>query len=371
MHLSRAVTDSTLIAELAGRLTIDHCRVTVFSEPALDIGAANYKFYLDLIEIARNTFQHDDIMNVSMIHHRNMFGLIKLLDELKLLGKMPFLSGTIWTQECFDSAGRIHQRNSQFYKTFFSWIANNRSKMHGMFAFSDAHLDHINALGAIEAGIEAQGHIMATMPVGLTSQPPQPGLWRFGYFGNASTEHKGLAKLLDAARLMLARRSDVRFVIQIYLAESNYDHEDLRRMYDDVLTDPRVTLLDGNLTATQYFESMARCDVVVLPYGPAYDQVESGILHEATHLGKPLVLPETSLANGRLRRESVQMATFTEWTGPAIAKCCLQTIADYDRLAAQLRRAASAINRASDHGTFASRCGIVPLVSPDAASQGL
>jgi glycosyltransferase involved in cell wall biosynthesis len=369
MHLSRAVTDSSLIAELAGRLTIDHCRATVFSEPALDIGAANYKLYLDLIEIARNSFQGDDIIYVSMIHHRNMFGLMKLLDDLQLAGRMPFLSATIWTQECFDSAGRIHQRNSQFYRAFFSWLAANRSKTHGMFAFSDAHLDHINTLGAIEAGVEAQGHIMATMPVDLTSQPPQPGLWRFGYFGNASTEHKGLAKLLEAARLMLAQRSDVRFVIQIYLAEANYDHDGLRRMYEDVLTDPRVTLLDGNLTATQYFEKLARCDVVVLPYGPAYDQVESGILHEATHLGKPVVLPETSLANGRLRRASVQMATFTEWTGQAIAECCMKTIADYDRLASELRKAAPDINRDSEHATFANRCGVVPLMSASSALE--
>ncbi|PWC88115.1 hypothetical protein TSH100_08555 [Azospirillum sp. TSH100] len=150
---------------------------------------------------------------------------------------------------------------------------------------------------------------------------------------------------LSALRTLLAANPEVTATLQVNTSGATYDAEALLAAHADVLGSDRVSCLEGDLETDIYMRELAACDVIILPYGPAYDRQESGILHEAAAWGCAVVLPESSLANARLKAaDIVTMPTFDRWTPASVAAACQRAIPIRGPLGRTMQSAADVLN---------------------------
>jgi glycosyltransferase involved in cell wall biosynthesis len=361
-YLPRDLESAAVAEDLAGTLSIDHPAIKYFDDPAIEIGAANHQSYLDLARIAAAEFAPDDLVYISMVHHRNMFGIMRAFDEIGSLEQRPRLCLQLWSQQCFvEPSGEIHRRNSSFFAQLLGWCARNRDKCWPLWAFSQAHIDHLNSIGGSAAGVSPFGHIMAPIPDGIAPSRSQDEGFRFGYLGYSVIPEKGLAQWLSAAELVAARLPRARFTIHLDTRQATYDAAAVLERHAAFLAAPSVDVLKGDLDQATYFAALAACEVIVLPYGPLYDRQESGILHEACHFGKPVVAPARSIARSRLLAAGVAMPGFDAWTPEAIAQTCLDVHADYEALAAAVRAKAALVNEGTTRHHLADEMGILAV----------
>jgi glycosyltransferase involved in cell wall biosynthesis len=359
VYVPRAIESEAVVTDLAAIRALDHASQPCFADPQVDIGGANYRFYEDVMRIAEGGAGPEDLLFVAMLQHRNMFGLMRALDELKAEGRRPRLSALLWSQQCFvEPGGEIHGRNSGFYRQFLEWCAANRQECWPIWAFSAAHMEHLSTLGGGAAGVVPVRWIMSTLPGAELPPRPAGDGFRFGYFGYSVLPDKGLAQWLEAAETIAARLPDSRFTVQIETRDATYDVDSILARHQGFLAAPEVTVLRGDLDAPSYFAALAACDVVVLPYGPMYRRQESGILHEASSLGKPVVAPVQSIAHSRLLAAGIAIPGFAEWTAESIADACLAARRDHDRLAALVRQHAATLNRGTSCYDLADDMGI-------------
>jgi hypothetical protein len=126
-------------------------------------------------------------------------------------------------------------------------------------------------------------------------RPPQPaaGGIRIAVLGTARNE-KGFPLLPGIVTQTLSSRSDASFVIQVCpgadpLGETLARLEKISRQSD------RCRLIDGALSATNFYELMCQSGIVLLPYSAArYSWRGSNIFSEALAAGIPTVVPDNT-----------------------------------------------------------------------------
>ncbi|MBP2307297.1 hypothetical protein GBZ48_19195 [Azospirillum melinis] len=342
-HVPRQIADASLIAELGAERSLDHVRIREFADPVAEIGAANYRFYQDVDQLPPP--RPGDLLFLLAAHHRNVYGFMKAIDRRLADGASFAFAALLWSQECYASAdGEIHRRNSDIFGRFLIWCQERPLYCRALFAFSAAHLDHLHSLPGVRAELLPFPFIVPRIPV--PALPTRlPNTCRFGYFGLSWWDQKGLGVFMSALRTVLANNPEATATLQINTSGATYNAESLLAAHADVLESNRVSCLRGDLETDIYMRELAACDVIVLPYGPAYDRQESGILHEAAAWGCAVVLPESSLANARLKAVNVvTMPTFDRWTPDAIAAACQRAIPIRVPLGRTMQRAADALN---------------------------
>lgn len=342
-HVPRQVVDTSLLAELAAEQSLDHVRVQEFADPVAEIGAANYRFYQDVDRLP--PLRPGDLLFLLAAHHRNVYGFMKAIDRRLADGEAVSFAALLWSQECYASAdGEIHRRNSDIFGRFLIWCQERPMICRALFAFSAAHLDHLHGLPGVRTELRPFPFIVPRIPA-ATLPTRSPNTCRFGYFGLSWWDQKGLGIFLSALRMVLASNPEAMATLQINTSGATYDANSLLAAHADVLGSDRVRCLKGDLETDIYMRELAACDVIVLPYGPAYDRQESGILHESAAWGCALVLPESSLANARLKTANVvTMPTFDSWTPEAIAAACQRAIPIRVPLGRTMQRASDILN---------------------------
>ena len=341
-HVPRQVSDIGLLAELGAERSLDHVRVQEFPDPVAEIGAANFRFYQDVDRLP--PLRSGDLVFLLAAHHRNLYGFMKALDRRLADGEEVAFAALLWSQECYASAdGEVHRRNSGIFQRFLIWCQNRPAACRALFAFSSAHLQHLRGLPGVTAELAAFPFIVPRIAASaLPGRPPE--VCRFGYFGLSWWDQKGLGVFLSALRTLLAADPKAVATLQIDTSGATYDAEGLLAAHADVLESDRVRCLRGNLETGAYMRELAACDVVVLPYGPAYDRQESGILHEAAAWGCAVVLPEASLSNARLKAIGIGMPSFNRWTPDAVAAACRHAAAERGLLGRTMAAAADRLN---------------------------
>lgn len=342
IHLPREVCDDGLVTELGAERSIDHVSVRHFPDPVAEIGSANYRFYEHVQ--ALGPFGSADLVFLLTAHHRNVYGFMKAMDERAAAGHAGGFAALLWSQECYAGPdGEIHRRNSEIFRRFVVWCQERPALCRGLFAFSSAHVAHLEGLPGARLRIPPFPFIVPTLAALPRTQ--DAGTARLGYFGLSWWDQKGLGVFLSALRRLLAANSGVTATVQVDVTGAVYDAESMLAAHADVLEHRRVRRLHGGLESDRYARELAACDVLVLPYGPAYDRQESGILHEAAALGRAVVVPRSSLANARLRDHGVAMPTFSAWTPEEVADACCRALTDHAALGTRMAEAADRLNR--------------------------
>lgn len=341
VHAPRQIIDAGLLAELGAERTLDHVAIREFPDPVAEIGSANYRFYEDVDHLP--PLRDGDLLLLLAGHHRNLYGLMKAIDRRLAGGEAATFAVLLWSQECYAAPdGEIHRRNTEIFRRFLLWCQERRVACRALFTFSTAHLEHLRRLPNVTAELSAFPFIVPRFTAIPPARPPE--YCRFGYFGLSWWDQKGLGVFLSALRVLLADDPETVATVQIDTTGATYDAEALLAAHADVLVSDRVRCLHGGVETDVYIRELSACDIAVLPYGPAYDRQESGILHEAAALGCAVVLPEASLANTRLRGIGLAMPTFERWTPEAIADACQKAAASRASLGRAMRAAADALN---------------------------
>lgn len=355
-HVPRQVTDAGLLAELGAERSLDHVMVKEFPDPVAEIGAANYRFYQDIDRLP--SLRSGDLLFLLTAHHRNVYGFMKAMDRRLADGEAVAFAALLWSQECYATAeGDIHHRNSEIFRRFLVWCQERGTACRSLFAFSASHLEHLRGLSGGMLELSAFPFIVPHIDV-AEIPARRPNASRLGYFGLSWWDQKGLGVFLSALRAVLATDPNAMATVQIDVSGAIYDAGGILAAHADVLGSDKVRCLWGSLDTDTYMRELAACDVVVLPYGPAYDRQESGILHEAAAWGCAVVLPETSLANTRLRAAGIVMPTFDRWAPEAIVAACRRASANRTLLSLTMRAAAPTLNDAFTAECLLDRLGL-------------
>lgn len=108
---------------------------------------------------------------------------------------------------------------------------------------------------------------------------------------------------------------------------------------------PGTTVVNGVLSAEEYRREMLSADVVLLPYGPAYENVSSGIFHDAVYLGTVCVLPENSIMGQWLKLLGVDFPSFAVWDPSAIAASLSDAVGRHQHYSTEMARARDVSHR--------------------------
>ncbi|PGH59301.1 hypothetical protein CRT60_01330 [Azospirillum palustre] len=361
VHTPGRLDDPASFRSLQPEQTLHRVTDKLFDVPVIDIGAANHQTYLDLSALGAPA--PEEVLFFTTVVIRNLFGITRWLDRVKAeRGALPKLIFLLWSQQCFDGpTGTIHHRNSELFRHFLSWVAEQDQSRITVYTFSERHVEHLSHL--CDARVELNEFPLNgfSFNFGGEEKPEPDGQGSdgpvLGYLGNSWWIHKGLRQILGAIRLLRGWNVRVRYLLQIDVRFADYDADALLAEYADVLNAPEVEVCHGCLAPDDYKRRMLSCDVLALPYGPAYEWQPSGILHEGLWYGKPVVVPSRSSMADTLRRLGVSMPSYAEWTGEGVAAACRQAVDGLDGYKAAMASISKEFRRCRPVDRFLDRLG--------------
>lgn len=162
----------------------------------------------------------------------------------------------------------------------------------------------------------------------------------------SSRNSKGFALLPDVIRRVLARRTDVEFVVQYCPTEDVSAAE---------IAASGATVIEGYLDRASYHALIRSADVLLLPYlGPAYRIGTSAVFAEARWFGRPVIAAnETSMAAEIMADARIGLATSPDPTALVLA---LETMLEgYPVFSRDAEAAASAYRRSNGTRLLAQR----------------
>jgi glycosyltransferase involved in cell wall biosynthesis len=171
---------------------------------------------------------------------------------------------------------------------------------------------------------------------------------RLGFLGGARPE-KGFH---DTRAILEALRPRRCFRALLQLANEQMPEAawaDLERLAED----PDVEPLRGALSAEQWEQALASCDLLVLPYDrAAYRQRSSGIFAEGVAAGIPSVVPDGIWMAEQIAGGAAAGVSFSGNEPGAVAAACAEAIARLPELRAQAARLAAPWRRGSSLAAF-------------------
>jgi len=155
--------------------------------------------------------------------------------------------------------------------------------------------------------------------------------------GGVSFEDKG-RHLLPGIVNRFEDRNDVEFLIHLGVGsahgEISVDDFSLPLTQHD-----NVSLKQGALGCASYCELIESSDVVVLPYGPRYRHIMSGVFDDCLFLGIPCVVPAQSKMALWLERHNISHCSFSCWDVEGVAIAMDKLLDEYDLYKAQFQKA--------------------------------
>ena len=152
---------------------------------------------------------------------------------------------------------------------------------------------------------------------------------------------KGFDVLVGAIEDLLCTETDCIFKVQI---SGGTDETGCVRAIDklrELSSDKRVILIEHQLSESDYAETLAGCDGVMLPYDPAsYSDRTSGIFSEAISLGKPVVTVAGTWLAGEMASLGMPGVISPSWTREGVANAIAELVSNLGDLSASAHRAA-------------------------------
>lgn len=94
-----------------------------------------------------------------------------------------------------------------------------------------------------------------------------------------------------------------------------------------------IRLVDGALSASDYFALLQEADIVLLPYSPTfYGHGSSGVFTEAASLGKIIVVSPNTVPARQGREYGLGVVAATQWTPTAMAEAVAASLRDRAKL---------------------------------------
>jgi glycosyltransferase involved in cell wall biosynthesis len=88
-----------------------------------------------------------------------------------------------------------------------------------------------------------------------------------------------------------------------------------------------LTLVNGELSATDYFSLLAAADIILLPYSPTfYGCGSSGVFTEAASAGKVVVVSQGTVPARQGREFALGVVTASQWTSAAMAQAVANAV---------------------------------------------
>ena len=175
-----------------------------------------------------------------------------------------------------------------------------------------------------------------------------PSTPRLGFLGGARPE-KGFHEtraILDALRPRLGFRALLQLANE-QMPEAAW--ADLERLAED----PDVEPLRGALSAEQWEEALASCDLLVLPYDrTAYRQRSSGIFAEGAAAGIPAVVPDGIWMAEQIAAGVAAGVSFSGSEPGAVAAACAEAVSRLPELHARAERLAAPWRRGTGLAAF-------------------
>lgn len=180
--------------------------------------------------------------------------------------------------------------------------------------------------------------------------------------GGVGENHKGqhlLEAIIDAVS---ANNPTAQFQLQLGSAASP-DANDKLTMLGEQLSQrfSHTDITYGMTSCADYCQRLEAADIVILPYGPRYRHIMSGIFDDCLWLGIPCVIPARSKMAMWLERHNIQFPGFRDWNAEAIAAAVTDAITHYAFYRQQFARAQTLCHdRWQLNNPFAA-IGIAPL----------
>ena len=126
-----------------------------------------------------------------------------------------------------------------------------------------------------------------------------------------------LANLVDHAA---TRHSNLTFTVQLGNRFSEGSMTDIQRQQHELLTGrSNVSIYEGLLSCEEYCSLLEKSDVMLLPYGPRYRHIMSGIFDDALYQGKVCIIPQQSKMALWMDRHNLDFPMFAQWNRESIS----------------------------------------------------
>jgi glycosyltransferase involved in cell wall biosynthesis len=177
--------------------------------------------------------------------------------------------------------------------------------------------------------------------VTTAAAPARPGRPTIVYQGHTSAL-RGLHFLPDIIERCAKLSPKPHFVVQVQSREpaaNNPLGPTLARL--DRLAGDDLTLVNGELSAADYFNLLAGADIILLPYSPTFYGVgSSGVFTEAASAGKVVVVSPGTVPARQGREYALGVATAAQWTPAAMADAVATAVQNLPSLKAAAARGA-------------------------------
>jgi hypothetical protein len=154
-------------------------------------------------------------------------------------------------------------------------------------------------------------------------------------YGSAAPQQIG-----DAIQRLRGRHG-LKFLVKF--CQPLEDRDPARSIFDDGVRRGDIELLPTTENHVQYLRTLARSDIVLLPYDPArYRLLTSGVFCEAASYGKVAVVPDKTWMADQIADGRAAGVLFPEPTAVEMSAAILQAVQEFPRLRAEaLPRAAA------------------------------
>lgn len=147
--------------------------------------------------------------------------------------------------------------------------------------------------------------------------------------GGVGDDNKGHHLLEGIISRINQRYSDVDFAIHLGNAERWCVTDALADVEEALSRHDNVSILTGFLDCDDYCGLIETADIVILPYGPRYWHVMSGIFDDCLFLGTPCVIPVRSKMALWLERHNIDFSGFSRWNVEEVVRALGNVLENY------------------------------------------
>ena len=148
--------------------------------------------------------------------------------------------------------------------------------------------------------------------------------------GGVGDDNKGHHLLDEIIEKINISHTNVNFNIHLGNAAVGGVDSNLLKLKEIIEQYENVSVFSGLLGCNQYCGLIENSNIVILPYGPRYQHIMSGIFDDCLFLGIPCVVPKQSKMALWLESHNIEFSSFTEWDAKGISIAVGDVISRYD-----------------------------------------
>jgi glycosyltransferase involved in cell wall biosynthesis len=306
--------------------------VDVSEDTLKNLSAANDKYYEALCSLDLARFSSNDIFFFHTIHSPNLLGLAKWLHKIAPQIQPRVIVYILYADYIDEQRGHRTHRVG-IYKHFFRSIL----------AIPNLRLRVLAETRMVQLDLQEFAQHKVRVEIGpfpanyqkLLNRPIRPRTLgsngcRVGYLGQ-SRLRKGILLLPDIISYTCAKRNAVQFTVQVSV--TGVAKSEINGFLRPFLENSRVTCIVDQLSDDGFYNCLASCDIILLPYSRGYNRQGSGILAESIAMGKVLVMPDYCGFREHVDGLGIGCVYFSDWDAECISEALVRAIDELELLA--------------------------------------